>query len=367
MRGAALALVALLAACDGGASGPAVADDAGVDAGPADAAIPTREIDRVRARFGRITTVAGGGRYPEKAFNGWLPAYEGGPATDAELSRPHLAMADAAGDLYIADKDAHAIRRVDAQGRITTVAGTNAPGDGPDGPATAAGLFEPNGLWVQPDGTLYILDLGNAAIRIVTPDGQLTTLLRDPAGMGAGRGLWVDATGDRVIYAAGDALRAWRRGAGIQTLATGFESLGNLTVDPEGFVVVTDRLAHRVYRIVDGERIPIAGTGGVEGGGDGRAALSTGLAEVRAVAFDPIEGGYFLGTHVGSQVWYVDTEGTIHLFIDGDDDDVHAGDGGPFDAPGPKVSEVRGITIAPNGDLLITENDRGFVRRVAAR
>ena len=69
-------------------------------------------------------------------------------------------------------------------------------------------------------------------------------------------------------------------------------------------------------------------------------------------------------THKGGQVWYVDTDGLIHLFVDGDTDHTHAGDGASYAAPGPKLSEPRAVTMAPSGDVLITENDYGYVRRV---
>ena len=66
----------------------------------------------------------------------------------------------------------------------------------------------------------------------------------------------------------------------------------------------------------------------------------------------------------GSQVWYVDTAGIIHLFLDGSPSDAHAGDGEPFDAPGLKVSEVRGISLDRDGNVIITEHDCGYVRKV---
>jgi hypothetical protein len=76
-------------------------------------------------------------------------------------------------------------------------------------------------------------------------------------------------------------------------------------------------------------------------------------------------GGYYVATHRDSDVWYVDTDQIIHLLIAGDrDDDTHAGDGFPLTTPGLKISEPRSVALAPNRDLLITENDRGFVRHV---
>ena len=326
------------------------------------------EIEQVRARFGLLQTIAGTGHIGDKGVNGWSARFEGGSATEAELSRPHMAMADAEGNVYIADKDAHAIRRVTPDGTISTVAGTNIAGDdGDSGQANQMRLSAPNGLWVQPDGTLFILDLGNSAIRRVSPDGQLTTLIRDPLGMTTGRGLWVSADATLVYYAAGSEVRQWRRGSGVQRVVGGFTSLGNLVVDPNGHLVVTDRGGHRVYRIIDGVATAIAGNGTPDGGGDRQPALESGLEQVRGIWFHPL-GGYFLATHRGSQLWYVDTQGIIHLFIDGDRDrGTHAGDGAPFDSPGRKLSELRAITMAPDGSLIITENDGGYIRRVEVR
>ena len=63
-------------------------------------------------------------------------------------------------------------------------------------------------------------------------------------------------------------------------------------------------------------------------------------------------------------MWYVDTGGYVHLVIDGDDDHTHAGDGEDIQTPGKKISEPRAVELAPNGDLLVTENDYGYVRVV---
>jgi glucose/arabinose dehydrogenase len=92
--------------------------------------------------------------------------------------------------------------------------------------------------------------------------------------------------------------------------------------------------------------------------------LTTGLNEVRGVWFHP-EGGFLVATHKGGDVWYVDTDGIIHRLIRGDDDrDTHAGDGELLDTPGKKLSEVRAVTMGPGGRMVVTENDRGFIRVV---
>ena len=322
------------------------------------------EFEDLFATFGIIETVAGDGKGEDRT-NKWREAMEGASATQVSLSRPHMAMQDAAGNIYIADKEAHGIRKVTPDGKIRTVVGTGELGNGGEGLGTEVALDNPNGLYTFPDGTTYVLDVGNNTIRVLSPDGQVTTVLTDSGGLGIGRALWVSADRKLIYYSGPGSIRRWREAEGIDTYATGFSQLGNIDVNADGVVYAADRFSHRVYRVPEGGPLePVAGDGSTDSGTDG-TALGTPLNEVRAIAFEPSTGGYYVGTHRGSQIWYVDTDGSIHLMIDGDrDDDTHSGDGRPVQEPGEKISEPRAITVAPNGDLLITENDNGFIRRV---
>jgi sugar lactone lactonase YvrE len=324
----------------------------------------SEEFRTVAASFGILDTVAGAGRTGADT-NDWQPAFEGGLAVDAELSTPHNTLADDAGNLYIADKDAHAVRKVTPDGRIVTVAGTNAAGDDGDapGPGTERRLSEPNGLWVRGDGTVYILDLGNSKVRRLSPAGELTLLFVVP-NLRTGRGLWVADDESLAYVASRNLLLRWTPETGVETYASGFVQLGNLAVDAKGNVIVTDRNANRVYLVnLDREVSPIAGNGGFSGGGHGRLALETGLQEVRGVWIHETS-GYFLATQAGSQIWYVDTLGTIYLFLDGAPDNAHSGDGELYNSPGKKVSQIRSVTMDRAGNLLVTEHDFGFVRIV---
>jgi hypothetical protein len=320
--------------------------------------------------YNLLTTIAGAGGTTEE-INKWQPEFEGGPATNALLSRPHIAMADDAGNIYIADKDAHAIRKVTPDGLIFTVAGTNGPGDGPDeaSPATEVALNEPNGLWVRGDGTVYILDLMNGKVRRLDTNGMIETLFTVPGGILIGRGLWVSPDESLAFVASGSVVKKWTPANGVTDYATGFRELGNLIVDPWGSLVITDRRGHRVWRLADdGTMTPIAGNATTSvtepGGGDGGLATLTPLNEVRGVWFLPT-GAYFLCTHRGSQVWYVDAEGFIHLFLNGLTSDTHAGDGTWFwDLSEFRISECRAVTMDREGNLLVTEHDSGYVRKV---
>ncbi|MCP4804930.1 MAG: hypothetical protein GY913_16695 [Proteobacteria bacterium] len=326
---------------------------------------PRSEWERVAAQYGVLSTIAGTGVYDGKSVNGWDESYEGGSALDAELSRPHMTLADSAGNLYIADKDAHAVRKIDTDGIITTIAGTSVSGDDGDGPGqgNTMRLSSPNGIWVLDDGTVYIHDMGNDKIRRLDTDGEMTTLF-DTTGSSTGRGLWVADDESLAYVSCGSTLRSWTPDGGVEKHAGGFSSLGNLVVDPDGLVVATDRSGHTVHRISeDGDKELIAGTGSARGGGDGELATETGLDEVRGIWFHEL-GGYFLATHSGGDIWYVDTDGIIHLFIEGDDEHSHSGDGENYDTPGLKISEPRSITMHDDGRLILTENDHGYIRIV---
>lgn len=125
---------------------------------------------RVREiRDGIVRSIAGTG---VRAYTG-----DGGPAVDAALNWPTALAQDKNGDLLIADARNHVVRKVDADGIITTVAGTGERGYSGDGHAAKdAQLNQPTGLAVGADGSLYISDRGNFVVRKVSTDGRIETL-----------------------------------------------------------------------------------------------------------------------------------------------------------------------------------------------
>ncbi|MFE7622557.1 RICIN domain-containing protein [Streptomyces sp. NPDC057509] len=110
---------------------------------------------------GNISTIAGTG---SAKFSG-----DGGPAAEAALNTPFAVVADSTGALYIADYGNHAVRKITADGGISTVAGTGTGGvDGDNGPAAAAQLKNPTGVALDCVDTLYISDHNNNRIRKVS-------------------------------------------------------------------------------------------------------------------------------------------------------------------------------------------------------
>ena len=111
---------------------------------------------------GVITTVAGNGK---DAFAG-----DGGPALDASLSFPRAIAADGNGNVYIADTGNHRLRRVTADGIISTIAGTSEPGFSGDGAfALQAQLNAPEGILIDGSGNLWVSDTGNHRVRKLVP------------------------------------------------------------------------------------------------------------------------------------------------------------------------------------------------------
>lgn len=119
-------------------------------------------IRRVDVADGKIYTFAGTG------VSGF--SSDNGPATAAMLASPTRIALDASGNLLIADHGNHIIRRVDTDGKITSIAGTGIAGySGDGGPATEAQLSLPHGIAIDASGNILIADNGNSAIRAIAP------------------------------------------------------------------------------------------------------------------------------------------------------------------------------------------------------
>ena len=224
---------------------------------------------------GIITTVAGTG---DPDFSG-----DGGPATSATLNLPIAVAVDVKGSLYISDWENFRIRKVDAAGTITTIAGTGEKGhSGNGGPAGSARLADPGGLAFDARGNLYLADHG--AVRRIDGSGRITT---------------VAGTGKAGF--SGDGGRATR--ARIAASDVAFDRRGNL--------YVSDTLHHRVRMVdADGVITTVAGSGELAPLGDGGPATSAAVDFPVGVAVDS-KGNLLVAEHHGNRIRKVDPDGTI--------------------------------------------------------
>ena len=118
---------------------------------------------------GIIHTIAGNG---QEGYEG-----DGGPARSAKLNAPQSLAVDAQGRIYIGDEHNDAIRVVELDGTIRSFIGSKGPGySGDGGPASQAQIADPENLWVRKDGSILISVRDNARLRIVSPEGIISTL-----------------------------------------------------------------------------------------------------------------------------------------------------------------------------------------------
>lgn len=331
--------------------------------------------------YGILETVAGRGSTSTDVSH-WQPSFEGAFATNVDLSRPHISFGDPHGNVLIVDQRSHSVLKVTPQGRLFTYAGTHIEGNNGDGPdyATNLHLRNPNGGWIRADGTFYILDTENGKVRKVDTNGIMSTLFTT-APMGDGRAFWIKSDESVAYFGSGGTptsgastnLNKWTPTGGVTVVRNTFQELGNIVGDERtGNLYVSDRLANRVYRLdTNNVLTPIAGNGTQGVAVEGALATQTPLALPRSVWFIP-NGGFFLTEHdagggQGNRIWYVDPAGIIHRWMNGSSaNHFRVGDGQWFYAntATPKVSRVRAINTDPFGNLIITESNFGYVRRI---
>lgn len=116
---------------------------------------------------GMVTTIAG---------RPGIAGVENGTTATATFRSPEGIVLDAAGNLFVADTEAHIIRRITPSGEVTTFAGSGKAGEA-DGSAREAWFYRPAGLTIDRNGMLIVSDRGGQAIRKVSPSGVVTTLV----------------------------------------------------------------------------------------------------------------------------------------------------------------------------------------------
>ena len=288
---------------------------------------------------GTITTVAGTG---VGGFSG-----DGVPAASSQLYFPRVVVADASGNLYIADSANHRIRKVSAGGIITTVAGTGSWGySGDGGPATSARLNYPYSVATDGAGNLYIADSGNSCVRKVSPGGIITTVagidgywgysgdggpatsaqLNQPAGLavdGSGNLYIADEDNNRIRKVSSGGIITTVAGTGVGGFsgdggsATSAQLSGpfSATVDGSGNLYIADMKNHRIRKVSpNGIITTVAGTGMGGFSGDGGPATSAQLNEPSAAAPDA-SGNIYIADHSNHRIRLVKAGSVTALSI----------------------------------------------------
>jgi len=364
----------------------------GVAVGPAGLFFTDWNNDRVRrVRNGIITTVAGNGALN---FGG-----DGGPARSAQMGRTMYSIVrDGDGNTYFTDVDSSRVRKISANGTMSTVAGstqlnTYAGGySGDGGPATKAALNGPYGLAVDGDA-LYIADTSNCRVRQVKA-GIITTVVGDGNCNSAGDGGLASAAEvnyptnlvfdqDHNLYIGGDCrVRKVDHTTGILTTVVGTGNCGfsgdggpaasadvsygfGLVFDAAGNLFVSDQGNCVVHKVDLSQTITtVAGTPGVcNDAGDGGLATAAQIVP-SGIAVDSAGHLYIADLNsvrrVAGGIITTIAGQTAPYFTDPSPAGF-SGDGGPASAA--RLSNVQALSIA--GGILYFGDDNQRIRTVS--
>jgi sugar lactone lactonase YvrE len=326
-----------------GDGGPAISarlntpDDLAVDA-QGNLFIADTFNNRIRKvdKSGRITTVAGTGCWPAGDPN-VCPIGDGASAILATLDTPYSIDLDSAGSVLIADSYHHRVRKVGADGNISTVAGNGVPtyaGDG--GQATSANLYLPVGVQVDPQGGFYVTDYRNHRVRNVNSSGVITTV--------AGTGRYQQCCNDEGGWVKQSILN----------------SPQGVTTDQSGNVYIADSYHHRIIRIRNGKVSTIAGSGTGGFAGDGGFAVDALLAQPSAVAVGP-DGIIYISDAGNNRIRRVNPGGVINTFA-GNGLASFSGDGGL--ATSASFNFVNGLSVDPSGNVYAADTLNHRIRKI---
>ncbi len=207
---------------------------------------------------GSVTTLAGSASLPE---------HLDGIGTEARFVNPTDVDVDADGVAYVADLTT--IRRIARDGTVTTIAGT--PGESlvRDGNRSEARFVGVSGIAVEPQGSLVVIDGGGSIVRRVSLDGSVTTLAgalnatgnRDDAGTAARFNFLsaIAVAGDGTIYVNDVFNHAIRRISGnvVTTLAKGFAVPMGIDVGTDGNIYMWDENVPAIHRITPSGEVTI--------------------------------------------------------------------------------------------------------------
>ncbi|MDO8542331.1 MAG: hypothetical protein Q7S40_17975 [Opitutaceae bacterium] len=255
-----------------------------------------------------------------------------GPATGARYFRPGGIIADAAGTVYVADTYNHSIRKLAADGSVTTLAGLGGTSGSTDATGSAARFFNPQGLAVDSSGNLYVADSGNHVIRKVTAAGVVTTFAGVTRTSGSNDGAASEAR---------------------------FNNPFGLAFGRDGNLYVADRGNHTLRRISPaGAVTTVAGLAGTSGATDGVGADARffGPAGITSDA----DGNIYLADSSNYTIRKITPDGIVSTL---------AGSprlGGTLNGTGSaaRFSLPYGVALDSSGNVYVADSNNDTIRRI---
>jgi len=339
-------------------------------------------VREVTATNGFIQTIAGDG-----SGDG-----DGGPATSGLLDAPFGVAVDGTGNLFIADTANSVIREVvAATGNITTVAGTFAAGFDGDGLALNVDLNNPNGVFVDGSGDIFIADSQNNAIREVTngnmttvvgeSDGELTNVLNYPTAVfvdGSGN-IFIADSGNNVIekvaavvvegtpaltVVAGTGTAGFTGNGGPATNAE-LNAPSGVFIDSSGNIFIADSLNNVIREVVaaTGNIETVAGNGTPGFSGDNGPATSAQLDYPIGVFVDSSENIFIADSNNNAVREVLAATGNIRSVAGSSGNAGFSGDGGP--AANAELNYPAGVFGDNQSNLYVADPGNSRIRKIA--
>ena len=322
------------------------------------------------------------------AGTGWIFPSTPGPALQAPLAAVQGIVADANGNLYVADFDNHIVVKIDTRGILSVFAGNGLQGlDGDGAPATQAELDGPSGLAFDPQGNLLIVAAGSGKIRRVDRAGIISTIAGGGANSNDGAAAlaaridpWSIAIDTRgIIYFSEpqehrvrqiDANGIVRTVAGTGT--AGFSGDGGLAsqaridypfsiaFDAAGNLYIADNQNHRIRRVRPNGNIDTFAGNGETGLANLNGPATRAQLSYPETVYADRQGNIFIGdARFDGRILRVDASGVITRFAGGGRSAAESGS-----ALDVYFNNPRGLVVTPDGALFVTESNGRSVRRV---
>lgn len=322
---------------------------------------PTCTIRKVTPD-GVVTTLAGGAVGNTDGFG-----------TAAKFNNALGVAVDNAGNVYVADAGNQTIRRMTSVGDVTTFAGAAGTPGFVSGPGVVARFNRPGGVAVDSAGNVLIADMGNHAIRSMTPAGVVTTAKAGPEGFVSTRGLAVDGAGNSYsVY--GTCQIAKTSPSGVVTIIAGMDSPGSadgpgpsasfrgpqgLAVDAAGNVYVADSENCTVRKIsIAGDVSTLAGMAGNYGSTDDAGSAAR-FSRPSGIAVDVV-GNLYVVDQWNHTVRRVTPAGVVTTLAG------LANNGGDADGIGSaaRFNWLTAIAVDGTGNIFVTDTGNHNIRKI---
>lgn len=286
---------------------------------------------RKSTKDGIVTTLAGAPG---------VGGYADGKGSAAKFDQPRSVAVDADGTVYVADEGNHRIRKIGADGTVTTLCGDGSQGHN-DATGATAQLNAPRGVAVGPDGNIYVADFGNHRIRMVTPDGVVTTV-------------------------AGTAVAGYQDGT---SSVARFTKPSGVALDKDGRIYVAD-FGNNAIRLIAKDDTGVlkvgtfAGATGSPGFKEGPGS-SAQFNDPWGLTVDAV-GRIFVADYGNSLIRRITPDGTVSTYAGFVEDATLTPVSGFVDGPASdaKFAAPSGVVIDELGYVYVVDSENNCVRRI---